>query len=71
MHACAPRRAPVNPSETQTMIIVRDMMDNSTWAWLQEGVSDTEWLARAEAQVRPRQVQQPPPHPTPHDQGFA
>lgn len=41
----------MDPAETQTMILLRDMMDNGSWGWVDASPEDEVWLEAAEEQV--------------------
>jgi hypothetical protein len=46
-HVLMWHRAPMNPAETQTGIMLRDMMDNGTWGWcmdVKRRPCDKEWV---------------------------
>lgn len=55
-HTMLLSRAPLNAAEGQTSIIIRDIMDNSTWAWAGEKVKlkidDDAWQLEATKDMR-------------------
>jgi len=44
-------RSPINPADTQTQIMLRDLMDNSSWMWLTENPRDEHWTQKAITEV--------------------
>lgn len=41
----------MDPSETQTQIVLRDLMDNGSWGWVETAPDDPVWIGAAVEQV--------------------